>query len=98
MEQNQEKPRKLSKVNENRAFIYTEDCTMCGLNTELQPIIDSLREAQLEVHTKQTSLWPGWKEEAAKIGIELPFVWVYKTGKGKPLSEAFKDGIDDILP
>lgn len=71
---------------------------MCGLNTELQPIIDALREAQLEVHTKQTGLWQGWKEEAAKIGIELPFVWVYKTGKGKPLKDAFEEGIDDILP
>lgn len=94
--QNQKQLPQRKQQNENRAFIYTNECTMCGGSKPHNKIVFDLQEKGFKVRVKQVKLWRGWAEEAEKIGIELPFVWIYDTQKGKTIEDALKNGIDDI--
>lgn len=87
----------LKNPNRNKAFIYTTECTLCGHAKVYSPIINKLKEKGIESQVKQVGLWRGWAEEAAKIGIEMPFVWFFNTQKGKTIDDALENGIDDIL-
>lgn len=82
--------------NKGKAFIYTEECKLCGGSKKHSPVIPMLRKYNLEVVVKQVGLWRGWRDEARKIGLELPFVWVFDTKKGKTIDEAIENGVDDI--
>jgi hypothetical protein len=87
--------------NRNKAFIYTEECKLCGKAKKYSDIIQQFSNNNIECHVRQISLYDGWKREAQmlseKLDLKMPFVWFFNTRKGKTISEAKENGIDDLL-
>lgn len=67
------------KANENRTFIYTDECKLCGKTEAYSNLAYRLKKLGKDVFVKQTSLWAGWSSEAAELGLELPCVLDYDT-------------------
>ena len=84
------------KANENRTFIYTEDCKLCGHTNAYADIVYRLKELGKDVYVKQTSLWVGWSNEAAEIGLPMPFVLDYDTMNTATVEELDKKTNEEL--
>ncbi len=67
------------KANANRTFIYTDSCKLCGQTNAYADIAFRLKKAGKDVFVKQVTLWAGWSNEAAEVGLPMPFVLDYDT-------------------
>lgn len=68
---------------ENKVFLYTESCTFCGdaFPSDEKILRGVVKKAKKELVVKQTTLFHGWRDEAASLssrfGIEVPFYFDY---------------------
>ena len=84
--------------NRNKVFIYTEECKLCGSAAdEYKDFISEIKKNNLIPVIKQVNLWQGWKLEANKIGLKMPFIWAFNTRQGLTIEEAKEKGIASIL-
>ena len=84
------------KANENRTFIYTDACKLCGHTAEYASLSARLQNLGKIVYVKQTPLWAGWANEAAEIGLEMPFVYDYDTLKSATVSSLNELSDDEL--
>lgn len=87
--------------NRDKAFIYTEECRLCGKTKKYDFLIKQFQEKGYKTIVKQIPLFDGWRKEANMISesldLKIPFVWFFNTRKGKTIEDARKTGIDDLL-
>lgn len=69
----------MANANQNRAYIYTKECNLCGNTEAYAHSAKRLQAKGKEVFVKQVSLFAGWTAEAEEIGLEMPFVLDYDT-------------------
>lgn len=69
-----------SKINQNRTYIYTDQCVLCGHTEKYKAIANRLKTSGKDVFVKQTPLFVGWQSEAEEIGLPMPFVYDCDTG------------------
>jgi hypothetical protein len=79
------------------ACFYINECVLCGSMNKYNDVIGMFKKHSFHVTVKQINLWRGWKEEADASKLEVPFVFVKTTNKGKSVSDIRKTGIDDII-
>lgn len=88
--------------NQNRVFIFANDCGLCGEN-KFQDIINIIRKYKKEPVVKTISLFNGWKREAQilskKFEVEVPFIFDFNNQIAIGLEEARKDNskLEEIL-
>lgn len=76
MQENQKQQLEQSKrLNANRVYIYTENCTFCGQTDDFADLSIRLKNLGKNVFTRQTTLWTGWKAEADELELELPCIF-----------------------
>lgn len=75
------------KLNANRVYIYTDECTFCGRNDDWADLSIRLKSLGKDVFARQTLLWAGWKNEADELGLDLPFIYDCDTGKCMTVSD-----------
>ena len=74
--QKQNQPLSLERrINANRSYIYTENCVICGQTENYAKAATALKSLGKDVYAKQTPLFIGWQQEAAEIGLPMPFVY-----------------------
>lgn len=72
---------------ENKIFLYTEECTICGdaFPSDEKFLRGAVKAAGKELVVKQVTLFHGWNEEAkslsSRFGISIPFYFNYDSDK-----------------
>lgn len=77
---------KINKANANKALFYTRECQICGFNKDLQPYINEARQLGLDPVVRQTTLWQGWANEVAQLGLEQPCLFLPDFAVGATLT------------
>ena len=79
-----------NKLNANRTYIYTDECVTCGHTEGYKLIANRLKLLNKDVFVKQTPLFIGWQNEAAEIGLTMPFAYDCDTGNYNTCEELDK--------
>lgn len=90
----------MEKINANRSYIYTDQCVVCGKTEKYKATANRLKLRNKTVFVKQTPLFITWQQEAAEIGLPMPFVYDCDTGNKATCEEIdnmSEEELDDWL-